>query len=50
MRVKIDDPLIVEKRINVLMGKDSSARWNWIEENVTFNEEDTFLQEIEKGK
>ncbi len=50
MRVKIDDPLIVEKKISVLMGKDSSARWNWIEENVTFNEEDTFLQEIEKGK
>ncbi len=50
MRVKIDDPLVVEKRISVLMGKDSSARWNWIEENVTFNEEDSFLAEVEKGK
>ena len=50
MRVKIDDPLVVEKRIGVLMGKDSSARWNWIEENVTFNEEDSFLAEVEKGK
>lgn len=50
MQVKIDDPLIVEKRISILMGKDSQSRWNWIQENVTFNEEDTFLSEVEKGK
>ena len=48
MQVKIDDPLVVEKRIGILMGKDSQSRWNWIQENVTFNEEDTFLSEIEK--
>lgn len=45
-RVTIDDPLLVEKRISTLMGKDSSLRWNWIRENVTFNEEDTFLKEV----
>jgi topoisomerase-4 subunit B len=48
MQVKIDDPLVVEKRIGILMGKDSQSRWNWIQENVTFNEEDSFLSEIEK--
>lgn len=50
MQVKIEDPLVVEKRISILMGKDSQSRWNWIQENVTFNEEDTFLSEVEKEK
>ncbi len=49
-RVSIDDPLLVEKRIGTLMGKDSSLRWNWIKENVTFNEEDTFMKEVRIGK
>jgi len=49
-RVAIDDPLLVEKRIGTLMGKDSSLRWNWIKENVTFNEEDTFMKEVRIGK
>ncbi len=49
-RVAIEDPLIVEKRIGTLMGKDSSLRWNWIKENVTFNAEDDFMKEAKVGK
>lgn len=49
LQVHIDDPLVVEKRIGVLMGKDSSQRWNWIQENVDFDLVDTFENEI-KGK
>lgn len=45
-QVKIEDPLIAEKRIETLMGKDSAPRWNWIKENVTFNEVDKFIKEV----
>jgi hypothetical protein len=41
--------LVVEKRISVLMGKDSSLRWNWIQENVDFDLVDTFEKEV-KGE
>ena len=46
LQVHIDDPLVVEKRISVLMGKDSSQRWNWIQENVDFDLVDSFEKEI----
>lgn len=46
LRVSIEDPLVVEKRISVLMGKDAQIRWHWIQENVVFNEQDSFLQEL----
>jgi topoisomerase IV subunit B len=49
LQVHIDDPLVVEKRISVLMGKDSSLRWNWIQENVDFDLVDTFEKEV-KGE
>ena len=49
LQVKIEDPLIVEKKISTLMGKDSAPRWSWIQENVVFNEEDKFLEEV-KGE
>lgn len=50
MRVKVDDPLIVEKSINVLMGDDASIRWDWIKENVSFDDvEDTFIEQVGKG-
>ncbi len=49
LRVSIDDPITVEKRISVLMGKDAAVRWDWIKENVTFNETDAFLEEV-KGE
>ncbi|MDY2913466.1 MAG: DNA topoisomerase IV subunit B [Candidatus Enteromonas sp.] len=45
-QVKIDDPIIVERRISILMGNDASQRRAWIEENVVFNEEDRFIKEV----
>ena len=45
VKVNIEDPLLVEKRVSILMGKDSSLRRQWVEENVSFNEIDTFLEE-----
>jgi topoisomerase-4 subunit B len=48
LRVSVLDPLIVEKRIGILMGKDASLRRAWIEENVVFNEEDSFIKEVKK--
>lgn len=46
LKVHIEDPLVVEKRIGILMGSDSSLRKNWIEENVVFNEKDDFIEEV----
>ena len=45
IQVDINDPLLVEKKVSILMGRDSSVRRSWIEENVDFAEEDTFLKE-----
>ncbi len=49
LRVVVEDPLALEKKMGVLMGKDSLPRWDWIQENVTFVLEDEF-QEILKGE
>ena len=46
MQVKIDDPLIVEKRISDLMGSEASKRKAWIEQNIVFNEKDDFIEEV----
>ena len=46
LQVKIKDPILAEKRFNVLMGKDPSIRRKWIEENVDFNLVDTFMKEV----
>jgi topoisomerase-4 subunit B len=48
LQVHIDDPLVVEKRIGILMGQDPSLRRDWIEENISFNVEDTFIKEVKK--
>ncbi len=49
IRVNIEDPLLAEKRIGILMGKDTSLRKQWIQENVDFNEaDDFFIKEIKK--
>ena len=49
IKVNIEDPLLAEKRSNVLMGKDTTLRKQWIEENVDFSEKDDFLiKEIKK--
>ena len=46
IQVDIEDPFLVERRVNVLMGKDTSLRKKWVEENVDFNEVDTFIKEV----
>jgi len=46
VRVKIEDPLLVERRVSVLMGKDAAVRRKWVEENVDFNKVDHFIEEI----
>jgi topoisomerase-4 subunit B len=46
IRISVNDPLLVEMRVRVLMGKDASVRRKWIEENVDFNAYDTFLDEV----
>ena len=46
IRISIEDPLSVERRISVLMGNDSNERRKWVEENVDFNKVDTFKDEV----
>ena len=46
IRVDIEDPLLADSRVSVLMGKDTGARKKWVEENVNFNEVDTFIKEV----
>lgn len=48
LRVSVNDPLLVEKRVSTLMGKDAALRRQWIEENVDFHEEDEFMKEALK--
>ena len=48
VQVDIEDPFLVEKRVNILMGKDTGIRRKWVEENVDFNTVDTFLKEVNK--
>ena len=46
VQVDINDPFLAEKRVSVLMGKDTTVRKKWVEENVNFNEIDTFIKEV----
>ena len=46
IRVDIEDPLLADARVATLMGKDTVARKKWVEENVDFNEVDTFMKEV----
>ena len=46
IRVDIEDPLLADVRVSTLMGKDTSSRKKWVEENVNFNEVDTFIMEV----
>ncbi len=48
LQVKIEDPVVVDKKISVLMGSDSLVRREWIEENVVFNERDAFMDEVDR--
>ena len=44
VQVNIGDPLSVENKVAVLMGKDADKRKKWLEQNVDFNEEDSFIE------
>lgn len=46
IRVDINDPIVAENRVQTLMGKDTSIRKKWVEENVDFNVIDTFMKEV----
>ena len=46
IQIDIVDPLLADKRVATLMGKDTSIRKKWVEENVNFAEVDTFLKEV----
>lgn len=48
LRVSIDDPLNVEKKVNVLMGSNADLRKEWIVSNVDFSEVDAFIKEVKK--
>ena len=46
IQVDIMDPLLAESRVSTLMGKDTTLRKRWVEENVNFDEIDTFMKEV----
>lgn len=46
IQVDIEDPLLVEKRVAVLMGKDTAVRRKWVEENIDFAKVDSFIKEV----
>ena len=48
IKVNIEDPLLVEYRVGVLMGNDTSLRKKWVEENVNFNLKDEFMKEVKR--
>lgn len=45
IQVNIEDPLTVERRVSILMGKDASIRRKWVEENVDFSIVDPLVEE-----
>ncbi len=48
LQIHIDDPLIVDRKVSVLMGKDSSLRKKWVEDNIDFSTVDDFKNEVFK--
>jgi len=48
LRVSIEDPLSVEKKVHILMGNDADLRKEWIVENINFDEVDAFIKEVKK--
>lgn len=45
-KVTIEDPVSAAREISILMGNDTVVRRQWVEENVNFNEIDTFVDEV----
>ena len=46
LKVTIEDSLLAEQRLITLMGNDPQTRRQWIEENINFNEVDSFIEEV----
>ena len=46
LKVTIEDSVLAEQRLITLMGNDPQQRRNWIEENINFNEVDSFIEEV----
>ena len=44
IEVTIDDAVAAERRISVLMGDKADIRRKWIEDNVKFTLEDSFVE------
>ena len=45
IQIHIEDAMLVEKRVGILMGKDTTIRRQWVEENVDFSNHDDFKKE-----
>ena len=45
-KVTIEDSLLAAQEVNILMGNDPATRRRWIEENINFNEVDSFMDEV----
>ena len=48
INVSIDDAIIAERRISTLMGDNVTLRREWIEQNIEFENKDTFFQIIKE--
>ncbi|MBQ0008966.1 MAG: type IIA DNA topoisomerase subunit B [Firmicutes bacterium] len=46
LKVTIEDSVLAEQRLITLMGNDPAQRRDWIEENINFNEVDSFIDEV----
>lgn len=46
LKVTIEDSILAEQRLITLMGNDPQSRREWIEENINFNEVDSFIDEV----
>ena len=45
-QVTIEDSILAAQEVTILMGNDPSTRRHWIEENINFNEVDSFIDEV----
>lgn len=48
IQVNIDDAMTAERRVSVLMGDKADVRRDWIEDNVSFTLEDSFIMEVKR--
>ena len=50
IQVSIENEIDAERQVSILMGSDSGARKQWINENVKFTLEDNFFGETKGGE